>query len=115
MIDPGVLDLAHLNDVYEGDQEGIKELLDIAIESAKEQLAAIDHALAGHSASEVRQAAHAIKGASLNIGAPESAKLAASLEDAAKSDDWSAIPDRAAALKAACARLAETVTNFNTP
>lgn len=112
MIDPGVLDLAHLNDIYEGDREGIKELLEIALVSATEHLTAIDGALARRAASEVRQSAHAVKGASLNIGAPESAKLAAALEDAAKSEDWAAIPERAAALRTACERLAESVARL---
>lgn len=112
LIDPTILDLARLREVFEDDREGIIELLDLAVQNVRTQLDTIAGAVPAQDTAAVRAAAHAIKGALLNVGAVEAARLATELETAARSGDWGAIPPGASALEAAFARLAESVTSF---
>jgi HPt (histidine-containing phosphotransfer) domain-containing protein len=112
MIDPAILDLARLREIYEDDREGIRDLLDLAVETAQSQLEAIDSAIGSHNATDVRGAAHAIKGASLNVGAVETARVSAELENAAANSRWETISTAAAALHDALVRLAENVSRY---
>src|ERR1700733_7136820 len=80
MIDRAILDLARLREIYEDDRAGILDLLNLAVQTAHVQMETIDAAIGSHNAPDVRGAAHAIKGASLNVGAPETARVAAELE-----------------------------------
>jgi HPt (histidine-containing phosphotransfer) domain-containing protein len=113
MIDPAILDLARLHEIYEGDRAGIADLLDLAVQTAQTQLQAIESAVGRRNAGEIRGAAHAIKGASLNVGAVETARLSAELEAAALSEGWETIPGKVAALREGFARFADSVARFS--
>lgn len=112
MSDPGILDLERLREIYEDDREGIVELLNLAVETAQAQLVAIAAAFESRDAAALRGAAHAIKGASVNVGAAESGRLAAELEADAIAQRWETIPNGITALRGAVTRLEEQVAAF---
>ena len=113
MIDRAILDLARLREIYEDDRAGILDLLNLAVQTAHVQMETIDAAIGSHNAPDVRGAAHAIKGASLNVGAPETARVAAELEVAGANSRWETIPGKAVALREALVRLAENVELYS--
>ncbi len=113
MTDPTILDLERLREIYEDDREGIRDLLDLAIQTTQTHLDAVSAAIESHDAPGIRYAAHAIKGASSNVGAGEMARLAAALEHAASASRWDAIPAALAALREGFARLEASIAGFN--
>lgn len=113
MIDPSVLDLARLREIYGDDQAGILDLLELVVSTVRAQLELLDTVVGSRDAAAVRSAAHAIKGAALNVGAGETSHFAAQLEATATEQRWETIPDEAASLKAAFARLEEVIATFS--
>jgi len=105
--------LERLHEIYEDDREGIRDLLDLAVQMTQTHLDAISAAIEKHDAPGIRYAAHAIKGAASNVGAGETARLAAELEYAASAARWDAIPAALAALREGFARLAASIAGFN--
>lgn len=112
MSDPVTLDLERLTEIYEDDREGMLEILQLAVENAYSHLKLVDAAVEAHDAAELRGAAHAIRGACLNVGALESGQRATELEAAAVAQQWEAIPAGIAALREAIGRLEVRVAGF---
>ena len=113
MTDPVILDLERLREIYDDDREGMVELLDLTVETTKSQLDTIAAAVEARYAAAARGAAHAIKGASFNVGADETAKLAAELERLSAAAQWEAIPAAQTALREGFARLTERIARFS--
>lgn len=113
MIDPSVLDLARLREIYGDDRAGMLDLLELVVATAQTQLESLEAAVASRDAAAIRSAAHAIKGASLNVGAGEASRSAAQLEASATAQQWDKIPAETVSLKEACARLEEVIATFS--
>ena len=72
----------------DGDTELWNEIRDIWMEDIQNLIAAVRTALEAQSADGLRRAAHAIKGASANVGAVRVAAVARDMEHAAPDADW---------------------------
>jgi HPt (histidine-containing phosphotransfer) domain-containing protein len=112
MTDPAILDLVRLREIYEDDRDGIADVLELALETTRRQLTIISSAVDDRNAAAVQAAAHAIKGAALNVGAEETAKHAAELERDASAARWDVIPRSLAVLREGFARFEEAVLRF---
>ena len=90
-----LMDLVHLRSFTDGDAQLEQELGALYLATADLYLARMAAALEGHGGGDWSSAAHALKGASANLGARRVAALAAAAEKAP------AEPDRLAALRRA--------------
>ncbi|MCB9496632.1 MAG: Hpt domain-containing protein [Fibrobacteria bacterium] len=72
----------------DGDEELWGEIRSIWIEDSPQMLSAVLVASSGRSSDGLRRAAHALKGASSNVGATRVAEAARLLEAAAPSEAW---------------------------
>ena len=104
-----VVDRAVLDELTGGDEDLAAAILVDYCNSSRSDLAALRAAVAGGSSDEVRREAHRIKGASRMVGAHQISTLAAQLEAAATTDDWSALSPTAEDLEAAMARVMATL------
>jgi len=75
----------------DGDTELWNEIRDIWMEDIQNLIAAVRTALEAQSPDGLRRAAHAIKGASANVGAVRVAAVARDMEHAAPDADWDAL------------------------
>lgn len=103
--DEAVLDRSILDDLTGGDDDLAAAILMDYVNSSRSDLTALRAAVAGASADEVRREAHRIKGASRMVGAQQVSTLAAQLEAAAVTEEWSALCATAEDLEAAMARV----------
>jgi HPt (histidine-containing phosphotransfer) domain-containing protein len=83
----GPLDLLRLQKIYKTREE-IQEILELYLESARPQLAAIYDSLLRKDGEAIFFTTHKLKGASVNIGAIGMAELCRQMEEAAKGADW---------------------------
>lgn len=83
-----VLSRAEALDRLEGDVELWGEIRDIWIEDVGSLIAGVDKALEARNADGLRRAAHAVKGASANVGATRVAEVAKRIELTALAADW---------------------------
>lgn len=79
-----VLDRARLEDASAGDEEFLRELVDIYVEDAEERLAEIKEALISADEDALGRTAHQLKGSSANMGVVSVADHAKKLEDLAR-------------------------------
>jgi HPt (histidine-containing phosphotransfer) domain-containing protein len=93
-LDSAALDA--LLDATGGDPAFLAEMIDSFLVDADEQFAAIDTALAGGVAGDVRRAAHSLKSNSATFGALHLAETCRQIEELAKSEELGAIPALAA-------------------
>jgi PAS domain S-box-containing protein len=91
-----VLDLERMRQNFGSIDATARKLLHRYLETTAPLLAEIERALSRRSATELKQAAHSVVGASRTAGAEELAALCAALEAAMKSEAW----DEAVALQA---------------
>jgi HPt (histidine-containing phosphotransfer) domain-containing protein len=110
--DERVLDLTRLEEAFEDDVTGIAELLEMALETGKKHRRAIEDGLAAGNATAVARAAHGIKGSAGNIGANVVYRLAAELDERARTGSLDGARERADAIDAAYARVAEEVRAY---
>jgi HPt (histidine-containing phosphotransfer) domain-containing protein len=75
----------------DGDTELWNEIREIWLEDIQNLLGAVRTALEARSSDGLRRAAHAIKGASANVGAVRMAAVAREMEHAAMDADWEAL------------------------
>ncbi len=75
--------LARLGD----DEELLREVVELFLEDAPQQLESIARAVAAGNAADIAPSAHQLKGAAANISARRAAEAASRLETAAKSGD----------------------------
>lgn len=82
-----VLDRKQLLEMTDGDLEFERDLLDAYRVSAQGTLGRLRAALSAAELAQVIREAHALKGASLNVGATALGKCAGAIEKAARADD----------------------------
>jgi len=112
MPDKEILDLTRLQEAFEDDVTGIADLLDMALETGKKHRRAMEQGLASGDATAVARAAHGIKGSAGNIGANVVYRLAAELDERARTGSLDGARERADAIDAAYARVAEEVRAY---
>jgi len=100
-----VLDRAHLLQLTDGDAEFEQELLNTYHASASSILERLGAALQAGEVAEVVREAHALKGASLNVGAIALGQCAGAIEKAARADDLALARNEAGQLDALQAAL----------
>lgn len=79
-----VLDREHLLAMTDGDQEFEYELLTTFRGSARNILVRLRNALSSGASTQIMREAHALKGASLNVGARAMGQCAGAIEEAAR-------------------------------
>src|SRR5262245_22145299 len=84
-----MFDRNHLREVTDGDAEFERELLDAYQSSAKQILSELRANLTTRDSAGIVRGAHALKGASLSVGAVSLAKCASEMETAARCGDVS--------------------------
>jgi PAS domain S-box-containing protein len=77
---PPPLNLRHLDEVTEGDDEFKREIIGLFFEDTSERLSLLIKAVDGGDAASLEKEAHALKGAGRNLGAERFGELALSLE-----------------------------------
>jgi len=95
---PEIFDRAALLDRLDGDAELLEQILQVFIADCASRLTAVDAALAAGSAQDLAAAAHAIKGAALNMSAHRLADVASALETAGHRGELSDAPVLVASL-----------------
>ncbi len=83
----GVFDRKALLEHLDGDEEFLKELVEIFVDDAPERMAEAERALASGDPESLVHAAHALKGASANMMLPKFASLAGDIETKGKAGD----------------------------
>jgi len=99
------LDREHLLDMTDGDVEFEHELLATYRASAQKILARLRAALAAGDLKQILREAHALKGASLNVGAAAMGQCAGAIEAAARRGDLALALDSALQLETEQAAL----------
>ena len=82
-----VLDFERIEEATGGDQEFMKELLDLYMEDAKERISELEDAARAGDSEELAKCAHKLKGSSANVGATGISMLAKTLEDKGHAGD----------------------------
>jgi HPt (histidine-containing phosphotransfer) domain-containing protein len=80
-------------------KEFLKEIIDLYIQQYPELYNSIKNSAAKNQSVEMFQSAHALKGASLNVGAKELASLCKQIELKGKANDMTQIPELITALE----------------
>lgn len=81
---PEILNHARLADLLGEDRATIAEILDLAVGTCRKALGALSGMDAATPPAEIARAAHAMKGAAINVGAEALSSTAAALEDRAR-------------------------------
>jgi PAS domain S-box-containing protein len=72
---------------FDGDEELLRQMLEVFLEDAPNQLASIREALSANDAPLVRRAGHTLKGASSNVGASRLREIGFTIEKAGEAGD----------------------------
>ena len=88
-----------------GDEELLRELVEVFLEERPRWLAEIDAALAAADARRLQRGAHTVKGSVDNFGARATWEAAFALEQLARSGELDAAPEAATVLRASLGRL----------
>ncbi len=110
--DPALLDLANLQDAFEGDTEGIVEILEMAVDTSATSVPLLQEALAAGDASAVAKAAHGIKGAVANVGGKAVAKAFSAIEEPARDGNLAGMPELVVAALLALERFNAEVARY---
>jgi HPt (histidine-containing phosphotransfer) domain-containing protein len=89
-LDSSALDA--LLDATGGDPAFLAEMIDTYLADSAEQFTAIDNALAGGEAGELRRASHSLKSNSATFGALNLAETCRQIEDLAKAENLDVLP-----------------------
>lgn len=100
-----VLDRNQLLELTDGDEQFEHELLDTYRASVTNILARLRASLAAGELTQVMREAHALKGASLNVGALAMGRCAGTIEEAARTGDLARVSHAATQLDAEEAAL----------
>lgn len=103
--DRAILDLARLVEVYEDDNAGIIELLELMLKTNARYLDRLSNAVEARDMDAVREAAHGIKGSAGNVGAIELQRAAQELEALARDASWEGVTAKAQHIRPAYDRL----------
>lgn len=107
-----MLDPWRLEEAFEDDVAGIADLLEMALETGAKHRRALEAGLAAGDASAVSRAAHGMKGSAGTIGANAVYELAAELDTRARTGNLEGARERADAIDAAYARVADEVRAY---
>jgi HPt (histidine-containing phosphotransfer) domain-containing protein len=107
-----VLDLSNLNEAYDGDREGIAELLEESLEYIARTQLEMRAALASGDASALAKSAHSLKGASANVGANAIRSVSAQIESDAKFGELAGVASLLDELEVALGVLREAVASY---
>lgn len=94
-----VVDHKGAMDRLDNDQELWDEIRGIWVEDAPQMLQGVRDAMASRNSDALRRAAHALKGASSNVGATRVAEAARSLEASAPAEAWEQLAEWASQLE----------------
>ena len=94
-----VVDKAEALSRLDGDIELWEEIREIWLSDVGSLIDSVEGALAARSAEALRRAAHALKGASANVGASRVSAAAREVEGSAPGADWPALEALVAALR----------------
>lgn len=93
-----VIDRRGAMERLDNDEELWNEIRAIWVEDVPQMLGAVRETLVSRNPDGLRRAAHALKGASSNVGAVRVAEQARSIETTAIDSDWPALTDNVAKL-----------------
>ncbi len=79
-VDRGVFEREALIERLEGDEELLAEIVGLFLEDAPSQIQKVDSAISGGVAVDALRAAHSLKGAAANVGAPKLRQTALDIE-----------------------------------
>jgi len=99
------MDLTHLRELVGGDEEVMGEILDLFMEDAPRQIAALGEAITQGNWEEAGRLAHTLKGSASNVGAEPLRHAAWSLEKRSKDDGVGEPADLLARCEAEMARV----------
>lgn len=103
--DESVFDFASLVDIFLGKRDTVLSLLSRFTAKLKDQLAALDSALASSDAKGIREIAHSIKGAAWNMTAKALGDAAKTLEEKGRDGDLAGAADALPALRTRAAEF----------
>lgn len=106
------LDLTNLNETFEGDREGIAELLDESLEFIAGAQTGMRAALASGDAVAIARSAHTLKGTSASIGAHAVRAISAKIEIEAKAGQLANLPSAFIELGDALGALGDAVAAY---
>jgi HPt (histidine-containing phosphotransfer) domain-containing protein len=106
------LDLSNLNEAFDGDREGIAELLDESLEFIAGTQTEMRAALASGDAAAIAKSAHTLKGTSANIGANVVRAISARIESDAKAGELGNLAPMFTELGDALEALREAVSAY---
>jgi HPt (histidine-containing phosphotransfer) domain-containing protein len=107
-----ILDLSRLHEIFEDDEAGIVELLELALGTGQRHVRQLREALGAGDAASVARAAHGIKGSASNIGALEVTRISAEIEERTRNAQLDGVTNLAAELEGAYATLGERVRSY---
>ncbi|NOZ08584.1 MAG: response regulator [FCB group bacterium] len=108
-VDKAIFDRAGLLERLGGDEAFLKEMMVLFLTETPQQIKSIELALEEQEADKTRKIAHALKGASANIGATAVSDAAKELEYAAREDDLSSAQELFAGLQKKFQQLKEAL------
>ncbi|MPQ77219.1 Hpt domain-containing protein [Hydrogenovibrio sp. JE_KL2] len=88
-----ILDNSHLDMLKDVIGEDLKEILDVFLQTAPAELAAMQQAFSQQDEVGLRLHSHTLKGSAANVGATELSLQAKKVEDAAKANDLSSVSE----------------------
>jgi HPt (histidine-containing phosphotransfer) domain-containing protein len=100
------IDRSRLDLITGGDEELLRELVELYLSDTATRLSDIESALAATNLEKIRRQAHAIKGASANMGATAMQEICTRLETVAKNESPDGIAELVAELREGSAAVA---------
>jgi PAS domain S-box-containing protein len=110
--DHTVLDVAHLVATLGAIDDGLREDLQLFVDTTEDYVRRIAAAVEARDARAARETAHSAKGAARTAGARELAALMQAIEDSVKQDDFAAAASLAGALRSTLDRVARAVASL---
>jgi two-component system, NarL family, sensor histidine kinase EvgS len=110
--DHTVLDLAHLVATLGAIDDGLREDLQLFVETTEDYVRGIVAAVEARDARTARETAHSAKGAARTAGARELAALMQAIEDSVKQDDFLTAASLAGALRSTLDRVTRAVASL---
>lgn len=109
---PEVVNMARLQESTGGDQEFLRELVTLYVKHWEDEWPQIEQAAEARDMVLLGQLAHALKGASLCMGADEAANAFKRLEDMGKSADAEGVEDAVEAARNAYRRACDRMNEL---
>ncbi len=106
------INLVQLRQMFGGDDDLVRKLLQLYISSTLSLLAGVQEALDMRNSESLARFAHSIKGASSNIAADEMTRLSVQLQEAARQEDWAAAQALCGSLEDSLKEVDKFVTMF---